>query len=872
MANIRQIQEQRQQLALAQQQAEKVASEKIPERRFGGQVTKQTQQDVISRRQQAQQAIGEIKNQQEKLNEYERQLQEQEAAQRAYEQAVREQQEYEAGRQASISGNYAQAPYLRQMSQAYREGWASGIAVNSAFEERKKIAEQKKAFTEQGLKPVTDASGNIVGFEDMQKQMSYKIDAITKFATESPEQKARYEKAGIIFKTQETLPTNGISISGMVSGKSNILSSNAVSSIQNNSNIVEAFKTQNIFEKGKSYLARETIRTGTFGYLAGFASAGLGTAEAFYLKGKQIITNPTQASIEFITLKGPRTLIKGTYTTGKLFVTGRANEIFGDIGQSIQGTDTGFILGKGSEKLTELYLGNVALVKVPIIAESALARLSFKYRKVEQIPFKAGLTENVIKNIPKIEEISLIPPGKPYTYGIDTTKLPPSLRGGFGYSAEELQMFKGQKGITTSQRDLLIKSEAQLMETEPGIGLFGTPREPVTGKLTTRLSRLGESPSPVSLKELFYGDFTIGFGGGKPQILVFPQEVVGDTFKLAPKLPSTELEVATLSPKLGGPATLFKKDLLAVTTIGKKGRTSLFNLGRKVEITEVSFGKVKGVDAKSALNKLNKGLTPTKKELEALSKQTGFESSDYLGSKPTVSPFSLVPRYTTSQKIKTTKTTSIKILGKATLSIIKSPKITPIRNTFYDKEIKRLITPTINTPSMPIITPRMTIEIKTPRKPTPPVVPNIFTPIYNHPRKSIFPFTTPRISNRRKEKSSFAQAFRTFFKKGKKKVYLPGLRTRGRALEYGQRFTLSNLRATFGIEKARGTAYGLDINYTPSSKIFRSYKIQKGKKIPLMNMFIQKTRQEGGLRGGRLAFRGERKEIQRSRLMKGGLL
>lgn len=123
----------------------------------------------------------------------------------------------------------------------------------------------------------------------------------------------------------------------------------------------------------------------------------------------------------------------------------------------------------------------------------------------------------------------------------------------------------------------------------------------------------------------------------------------------------------------------------------------------------------------------------------------------------------------------------------------------------------------------------------------------------------------PTITNlsRRNKKGFISSLFgyRTFYVKKGKQIYLPGVRTKGSAIRYGELLTLSNLRATFGVKKTKMKITGKDRNYQPSSLFFRSYKIKKGRQVPLNDMFIQK-------RGKRLSFAGEIRELQRARSMK----
>lgn len=113
--------------------------------------------------------------------------------------------------------------------------------------------------------------------------------------------------------------------------------------------------------------------------------------------------------------------------------------------------------------------------------------------------------------------------------------------------------------------------------------------------------------------------------------------------------------------------------------------------------------------------------------------------------------------------------------------------------------------------------------------------------------------------------SKTANGFRTFTITKGKKVFLSGVRSRGEALRVGEVKALKTLRATFGIEESKFKVNLKPSKFKVSTKAFRSFKISKGQKIPLKNIYIQRTRKEGGLLGGRLQSFGERNSIQEAR-------
>ena len=85
---------------------------------------------------------------------------------------------------------------------------------------------------------------------------------------------------------------------------------------------------------------------------------------------------------------------------------------------------------------------------------------------------------------------------------------------------------------------------------------------------------------------------------------------------------------------------------------------------------------------------------------------------------------------------------------------------------------------------------------------------------------------------------------------------------KGLALKAGEEYSLKTLGASFKVE-AIGTTDLLDIDYRPKEDLFRSFKIVKGKRVPLKDTFIQR-------RGKRLITGSERKGIQLAKKVKAG--
>ncbi len=149
----------------------------------------------------------------------------------------------------------------------------------------------------------------------------------------------------------------------------------------------------------------------------------------------------------------------------------------------------------------------------------------------------------------------------------------PLIRGAFGFTREEQAAFIGRTGpVTTSARDLfgiIFRKEVELKEP----GLFATPFELLTGRALTRVSRLALKEREATPLDLLRLNFR--FKGGRPQIVVFPKQKIGEQFK-AFGFPSSELEVLLKAGKI-----IKKEKQIAITLIE----------GKKVPIIEAKIGE-----------------------------------------------------------------------------------------------------------------------------------------------------------------------------------------------------------------------------------------------------------------------------------------
>lgn len=103
--------------------------------------------------------------------------------------------------------------------------------------------------------------------------------------------------------------------------------------------------------------------------------------------------------------------------------------------------------------------------------------------------------------------------------------------------------------------------------------------------------------------------------------------------------------------------------------------------------------------------------------------------------------------------------------------------------------------------------------------------------------------------------------YKAYIKRGGQTREVPGIFSKGEALRVGERTALSSLAATFGIKKTGFKVKSKSPSYKVNTKLFRSFKIKKGKPIALTNEYIQR-------RGQRLSNLLEVAEIQRARRLR----
>jgi len=125
-------------------------------------------------------------------------------------------------------------------------------------------------------------------------------------------------------------------------------------------------------------------------------------------------------------------------------------------------------------------------------------------------------------------------------------------------------------------------------------------------------------------------------------------------------------------------------------------------------------------------------------------------------------------------------------------------------------------------------------------------------------------FGQPPVPRVREKEREGAPAYRIWVKRKGRRIFLAGRYARGEAIMIGAREARQTLRATFGvIEKGRLRVKRRGAPFEPSPEVFRTYRIVKGKRVPLKDVWIQKAPY-------RLSARGEVREILQAKKRKGG--
>ena len=153
-------------------------------------------------------------------------------------------------------------------------------------------------------------------------------------------------------------------------------------------------------------------------------------------------------------------------------------------------------------------------------------------------------------------------------------------------------------------------------------------------------------------------------------------------------------------------------------------------------------------------------------------------------------------------------------------------------------------------------------EIQKPKQ-----IERIITRIIKIPKKIIIRIPKDSVSRITKQPTRverLAKAYQLLVKeKGKYKAVKGfGELTRGKAIQLGEKITRSTLKASFKVQPLGKLIKAREEYYRPSEQVYRSYKVKKGMKQPLVDEWIQKRKY-------RLGTSGELGEIQTAKRIAG---
>lgn len=195
MVTLTELQESERQLSEVESQARRLESRDIPRRRFGSRVTKEDQQKAIQERQEASNVLKEVAQKRIEIQNIRNEI-----AQAEQSRTSQANDYTYLRRVANRYGNYSET-FLRRVLGLSREEASIVKDINSGNRSVAEYSAQLQNYKQEGLKPIINNQGQIVGFEDSKRQQSISIQNVLSIASTNPEEKARYERAGIILSS-----------------------------------------------------------------------------------------------------------------------------------------------------------------------------------------------------------------------------------------------------------------------------------------------------------------------------------------------------------------------------------------------------------------------------------------------------------------------------------------------------------------------------------------------------------------------------------------------------------------------------------------------------------------------------------------------
>ena len=120
------------------------------------------------------------------------------------------------------------------------------------------------------------------------------------------------------------------------------------------------------------------------------------------------------------------------------------------------------------------------------------------------------------------------------------------------------------------------------------------------------------------------------------------------------------------------------------------------------------------------------------------------------------------------------------------------------------------------------------------------------------------------VEKKQQDKFKKVKAYQLLIKKAGKFQLFGKPQEKGKAIKLGAKITKATLASTFKIKPTKVLIIGKETKFIPSEKLYRTYKVVRGKQIPLENTWIEK-------RTKRLTTKEEKGLLQSKRKVKGGM-
>lgn len=895
MVTLQEVEQREEELKILEQQANAISNIQIPQRRYGSRVTKDTQKQYYSSREQAKGVLVQIGEQRTQLTEARAIIKENELIQAEndrrqaeYDAKLKEYNDYQRGYRIGIKGNapgYVGAYLNKNEKKGYKDALAQIDYSKAKAQYQKQLSDLKA----QGLKPVY-VGGKITGFEDLEKQMSIPLKNVPQFLQQNPSEIKRYELAKVI-EIQKTNPNNL-----PTSNKEDLLRMLVKPSLSERT--IGSFRPEgsssNIPIKNVFY---QDIALKPFGIRVATQE------EKDYFYSQRQVQAQVNPNIIYPTKTGAKinkAVEQLRYNFNENFP--RTSEVLGEIGTRITPIDIVSLSFPASKVPMKIVTPLRELSEFSVSPESVV-RVSAKGKEVRLSAFEI-YTE--IKP-PRIELKRV--KGQGFLDAIEIEK--PSLY----VRTKPSEIVKGENPyLALSSKNLKYSKVGSLGEVIPVetnfISLSEINSLPNVEKyLFQKLAELKTGGRPVSLKnvnkilskdDLYIRGALEVRGKGKVRGLnknsIEIEGLKGIKVKQYLTLSSAQKAGETKYLEIYDIKTIFKDVTKPFSRASGKTsvlKTKLFELKETIILDKAEVNFISPADiiktpmsktfSEQILKSIMAKAPPVKVprlKLNSLSNLKQIQQENNIIGLGSLSRYAgkgqyertdggILPgeRSISLEKMNTLSIKNIPLIKQEPLSKI-GQKDKPLlmerslsKNILLEKNILKE-TNILKDVSIEkeVLVQRQVQKQKQVQKEKLVFKPITKTPITNIPR-----INPPRVPGKKlpifnfnvnnKSNGGRVTGYLPFVLKGGKKLYLGPPVPKGNALISAENVAKKTLRATFGAEKTGKKVKGINLNFSPNKNLFRSFRISKGKRVPLVDTFIQKL-------GKRLSFKGEVKELQ----------